>query len=201
MERVGCKPPEDLGPNISVVKPIVAKFLLRLPKPGKSPAVLWFAWQWGRLALKLPYAKQTAPAMSSFFLLHTASLLLFRSRLSSYANSHSCALRDGFVRRFVWQIHRYTTGSHPRELPSVVRSLPHSIAGFTSWWHFIFFLALFKGDAFCNALCKTWTSGCLLGAGRHEIQIYATLLFGCSVKTLKLGGRASLNEFNLSLDR
>lgn len=139
MEHVGCKPPEDLGPNISVVKPTVAKFLLRLPKPGKSPAVLWIALQWGRLALKLPYAKQTAPAVSSFFLRHTASLLLFRSRLSSYANSHSYALGDGFVRRFVWQIHRYTTGSHPRELPSIVRSLPHSIAGFTSWWHFIFF--------------------------------------------------------------
>ena len=68
MEHVGFKPPEDLGPNISIVKPTVAKLLLRLPKPDKSPAVLQSASQRGRLALKLLYAKQTAPTVSSSFL-------------------------------------------------------------------------------------------------------------------------------------
>lgn len=47
MEHVGFKPPEDLGPNISVVKPTVAKLLLRLPKPEKSPAILQSALQRG----------------------------------------------------------------------------------------------------------------------------------------------------------
>jgi len=39
MEHVGFKTPEDLVPNISIVKPTVAKLLLRLPKPDKSTAV------------------------------------------------------------------------------------------------------------------------------------------------------------------
>lgn len=67
MEHVGFKPPEYLGPKISTVKPTVAKLLLRLPKPEKSPAVLQSALQRGRLALKLLYAKQMALTASSSF--------------------------------------------------------------------------------------------------------------------------------------
>lgn len=68
MEHVGFKPPEDLGPNVSIVKPTVAKLLVRLPKPEKSLAVLQSALQRGWLALKLLYAEQTALTGSSSFL-------------------------------------------------------------------------------------------------------------------------------------
>lgn len=68
MEHVRFKPPEDLGPNVSIEKPTVAKLLSRLPKAEKSPAVLQPAQQRGQLALKLLYAKQTALTVSSSFL-------------------------------------------------------------------------------------------------------------------------------------
>lgn len=51
-----------------------------------------------------------------------------------------------------------------------------------------FFLRCFKVMPFVMYCAKLeLISCCLLGAGRHEIQIYAMLLFGCSVKTLSLG--------------
>lgn len=131
MECMGFKPPEDLVPNISMVKPTVAKLLLdflSLKRALLSSGLRCKEDDW-----PLNCCRQTAPPVSSSFLRHTASLLSLRSGLSNYANSYYCAMGGSFEVRFIYQIHQYTTGGRPRELPSTVRSLPHFIAGFTPW--------------------------------------------------------------------
>lgn len=86
MECVGFKPPEDLFPHISMIKPTVAKLLLRPSKPEKTPAVLQSALQRGQLALELLYAKQTAQAVLSSFPRHTALLVIHAGALQPFCS-------------------------------------------------------------------------------------------------------------------
>lgn len=78
-------------------------------------------------------------------------------------------------------------------IPESCRALyVHCLISLQSLHHgdtsFFFFLHCLKLMPFVMYFAKLeLTSCCLLGAGRREIQIYAMLLFGYSVKTLSLG--------------
>lgn len=156
-------------------------------KPGRSTSVLQSALQRGQLALELLPAEQTALAVSSSFPWHT---------------NHSGQEQLLSLCKFlllgeeIWFANPPVHYRQPfPELLSTVHSLPRSLQGLHRGDTSFFLFVLFKSDAFCNVLCKTWTSCCLLGVGRCEIQIYAMLILSCSVKTVVwVNGKVGVNS-------
>lgn len=173
MECVGFKPPEDLFPHISMIKPTVAKLLLRPSKPEKTPAVLQSALQRGQLALELPYAKQTAQAVLSSFPRHTALLIIHAGALQPFCSGAEHLIMQVHIPvpweiGLGWDLSSKCISTLQAAVPESCRALYFAALFPCRVYTMVtphFFVVLFNGDAFYNVLCKTWTRFLLLFVG------------------------------------
>lgn len=189
MEWVGLKSLEDPVPNISIVKPTVAKLPMRLPClkrhllscslhcKGNRPLNSWM--QSGQPS------QNCLPSTHSFMPLHAGILQPFCLEAEHLVMQAGIPVQWEVI-GLGWGLSNKSISTLQAEIPGSCWALYFTAsfpAGFTPWWHFIFLLCCWEVMPFTMSCAELGcVSCCFLDAGGSEMWIYAMLLFGCSVR-------------------